>query len=89
MRPRFTLGGVGVIQVTSNMSAVAESFASLFEESLSRQEMRAGEVITAEVVRIDGESYRVKETKEREAQRKVERSAKAKSAMPRVQKGGE
>ena len=43
----------------------------------------------AEVVRFDGESYRVKETKEREAQRKVERSAKAKSAMPRVQKGGE
>ena len=35
------------------MSAVAESFASLFEESLSRQEMRAGEVITAEVVRVD------------------------------------
>jgi len=30
-----------------------ESFASLFEESLSRQEMRAGEVITAEVVRVD------------------------------------
>ena len=30
-----------------------ESFAELFEESLSRQEMRAGEVITAEVVRID------------------------------------
>ncbi len=30
-----------------------ESFASLFEESLTRQEMRAGEVITAEVVRID------------------------------------
>ncbi|MDP2196544.1 MAG: 30S ribosomal protein S1, partial [Rhodocyclaceae bacterium] len=29
------------------------SFAALFEESLSRQEMRAGEVITAEVVRID------------------------------------
>ena len=43
----------------------------------------------AEVVRIDGESYRVKETKEREAQRKVERSAKDKSAMPRLQKGGE
>ncbi len=35
------------------MSAVAESFASLFEESLLRQEMRAGEVITAEVVRVD------------------------------------
>ena len=45
--------GVGVIQVPSNMSAVAESFASLFEESLQRQEMRAGEVITAEVVRVD------------------------------------
>ncbi|MBS1209179.1 MAG: rpsA [Proteobacteria bacterium] len=30
-----------------------ESFAELFEESLNRQEMRAGEVITAEVVRID------------------------------------
>ena len=30
-----------------------ESFASLFEESLSHQEMRSGEVITAEVVAID------------------------------------
>jgi small subunit ribosomal protein S1 len=30
-----------------------ESFASLFEESLQRQEMRAGEVITAEVIRMD------------------------------------
>jgi len=30
-----------------------ESFAALFEESLKRQEMRQGEVITAEVVRID------------------------------------
>ena len=30
-----------------------ESFAALFEESLSRKEMRAGEVITAEVIRID------------------------------------
>ncbi|MGH8761944.1 MAG: 30S ribosomal protein S1 [Nitrosospira sp.] len=30
-----------------------ESFATLFEESLSRQEMRIGEVITAEVVRVD------------------------------------
>ncbi|SCY64751.1 SSU ribosomal protein S1P [Nitrosospira sp. Nl5] len=30
-----------------------ESFAALFEESLSRQEMRVGEVITAEVVRVD------------------------------------
>jgi small subunit ribosomal protein S1 len=31
----------------------AESFAALFEESLSRHDMRAGEVITAEVVRVD------------------------------------
>ncbi len=30
-----------------------ESFAALFEESLLRKEMRTGEVITAEVVRID------------------------------------
>ena len=29
-----------------------ESFASLFEESLTRQEMRAGEVITAEVIEV-------------------------------------
>ncbi|MDA1012512.1 MAG: 30S ribosomal protein S1 [Proteobacteria bacterium] len=34
-------------------SPVAESFAAMFEESLLRQEMRAGEVITAEVTRID------------------------------------
>ena len=33
--------------------AFEESFAALFEESLALQEMRAGEVITAEVVRID------------------------------------
>ncbi len=30
-----------------------ESFAALFEESLSRQEMRQGELITAEVTRVD------------------------------------
>ena len=37
------------------MSAVAEmeSFASLFEESLTRKEMRAGELITAQVVRVE------------------------------------
>src|ERR1051325_7110748 len=34
-------------------SAAHESFAALFEESLSRKEMRVGEVITAEVVRVD------------------------------------
>jgi small subunit ribosomal protein S1 len=36
-----------------SMGAAMESFASMFEESLTRQELRAGEVITAEVVRID------------------------------------
>src|SRR4030066_1124250 len=30
-----------------------ESFAALFEESLTRKEMRAGELITAQVVRVD------------------------------------
>ncbi|MBC9070715.1 30S ribosomal protein S1 [Thauera sp. CAU 1555] len=38
---------------TSTPVSAQESFAALFEESLARQEMRAGEVITAEVVRID------------------------------------
>ncbi|MBY0578528.1 MAG: 30S ribosomal protein S1 [Burkholderiales bacterium] len=37
----------------SPVSEIHESFASLFEESLGRMEMRAGEVITAEVVRVD------------------------------------
>jgi small subunit ribosomal protein S1 len=32
---------------------MSESFAALFEESLTRSEMRSGEVITAEVVRVD------------------------------------
>ncbi len=32
-----------------------ESFAALFEESLARQEMRSGEVITAEVISIDSD----------------------------------
>ena len=30
-----------------------ESFAQLFEESLAKQEMRQGEVITAEVLRVE------------------------------------
>jgi len=38
---------------TESPQSTMEDFASLFEESLSHQEMRAGEVITAEVVRID------------------------------------
>ncbi|WP_417067667.1 30S ribosomal protein S1 [Niveibacterium terrae] len=37
----------------SNSVPAQESFAALFEESLGRQEMRIGEVITAEVVRMD------------------------------------
>jgi small subunit ribosomal protein S1 len=41
---------------TSNStSSTTESFAALFEESLARQEMRAGEVITAEVVSVDND----------------------------------
>jgi len=38
---------------TQNKTPGKESFAALFEESLSRREMKAGEVITAEVVRVD------------------------------------
>ena len=38
---------------TQTATMGGESFAALFEESLKRSEMRAGEVITAEVVRID------------------------------------
>ena len=37
----------------SSTQAPIESFAALFEESIARQEMRVGEVITAEVVGID------------------------------------
>src|SRR4249920_1239862 len=41
-------------QTSTNPSpALENSFAALFEESLSRQEMRVGEVITAEVVSVD------------------------------------
>jgi small subunit ribosomal protein S1 len=40
----------------STASPATESFAALFEQSLSHQEMRAGEVITAEVVRVDNDS---------------------------------
>jgi small subunit ribosomal protein S1 len=39
--------------LASSIAAPKESFAALFEESLSHQEMRSGEVITAEVVGID------------------------------------
>ncbi len=44
-----------VSHVTDNSPVAdsSESFAALFEESLARQEMRIGELITAEVVRVD------------------------------------
>ena len=44
-----------VSPVTDNslVADSSESFAVLFEESLARQEMRIGELITAEVVRVD------------------------------------
>ncbi len=38
---------------TTNQPAPQENFAALFEESLARQEMRQGELITAEVTRVD------------------------------------
>ncbi len=38
---------------TATPTVATESFAALFEESIARQEMRQGEVITAEVVSID------------------------------------
>ncbi|AXF84532.1 30S ribosomal protein S1 [Ephemeroptericola cinctiostellae] len=37
----------------SNTIPAMDSFAAMFEESLARQEMRTGEVITAEIMRID------------------------------------
>jgi small subunit ribosomal protein S1 len=41
-------------QTSTQSSPVNENnFAALFEESLSRQEMRVGEVITAEVISVD------------------------------------
>src|SRR2546421_9195877 len=40
-------------QTAASSTPQQENFAALFEESLSRQEMRVGEVITAEVVSVD------------------------------------
>src|SRR6185436_14659585 len=42
-----------ITATASQTSDHSENFAALFEESLSRKEMRQGEVITAEVVRVD------------------------------------
>ncbi len=41
--------------MTTAAPASSESFAALFEESLQRQEMRSGELITAEVVSVDSD----------------------------------
>jgi small subunit ribosomal protein S1 len=40
-------------QTSASTESSMESFAALFEESLVRQEMRQGEVITAEVISVD------------------------------------
>ena len=42
-----------MIAATPEISG-SENFAAMFEESLLRQEMRAGELITAEVISVDG-----------------------------------
>ncbi|HUO44824.1 MAG TPA: 30S ribosomal protein S1 [Burkholderiales bacterium] len=38
---------------TVSQAGTGENFATLFEESLARKEMRVGEVITAEIIRVD------------------------------------
>lgn len=40
---------------SSSFTSPMESFAALFEESLAHQEMRSGEVITAEVISVDND----------------------------------
>src|SRR4051795_10403293 len=42
-----------VLMSPASVNSGADSFAALFEESLTRQDMRSGEVISAEVVRLD------------------------------------
>jgi small subunit ribosomal protein S1 len=51
-KPRFFPFMASVSHAVSQ-SPANESFAALFEESLTRKEMRVGEVITAEVVSVD------------------------------------
>ena len=41
------------VATTAASNPGMENFAALFEESLARQEMRTGEMITAEVIRVD------------------------------------
>jgi small subunit ribosomal protein S1 len=50
---RFFSGNYPMSTVSPATESGMESFAALFEESLSRQEMRSGEVITAEVISVD------------------------------------
>lgn len=49
--PSFYMPNVAA--AVSSPPPAMENFAALFEESLARKEMRVGEVITAEVVRVD------------------------------------
>jgi small subunit ribosomal protein S1 len=42
-----------MVATASPPQQIQENFAQLFEESLTRKEMRVGEVITAEIVRVD------------------------------------
>ena len=42
-----------MMKTSSPAAAATENFAALFEESLARKEMRVGEVITAEIMRVD------------------------------------
>src|SRR5450830_1425179 len=44
---------MSTVFMSQDFATGADSFAALLEESLSRQDMRSGEVISAEVVRID------------------------------------
>jgi len=44
---------MATVFMSQDYATGSDSFAALFEESLSRQDMRSGEVISAEVVRID------------------------------------
>jgi len=44
---------MATVFMSQDYATGSDSFAALFEESLTRQDMRSGEVISAEVVRID------------------------------------
>ncbi len=51
----FETSGTALSTVIESPAAETESFADLFEELLSKQEMRQGEVITAEVIALGGD----------------------------------